>query len=452
MRTYQDLELVLNNQTALMQFVLDAVNEFKRTEQYRVAADAQAYYAKKNVTMERYQKFIRDTMGRKVPDLFSANYKLKTGFFRRFVIQQTQFVLSNGVTFEGEETKKKLGLNFDNQVQMLAKKAMVDGVSFGFWNFDHLEVFGLADTETEAGFCPIYDEETGALRAGIRHWSLDNSGSERYTLYEQDGYTEFVRLKNEELKIKTEKTAYIKRTKTTKAHGVEFEIGENYPGFPIIPMYANDLRASELVGIRESIDCYDFIKSGLANAIDDTSGFYWTLKNTGGMDDTDLQAFVERMKVVKAAVLGRDVEAEAHTLEVPTAAREAMLNILKADLYEDFQIVNVKDLSSGSKTATEIRAAYQPMEDKCGDFEYCIREFIYRLLKLIGIDDEPSFKWNRIANQTEETNMVLSAANYLDDEAILKHLPWLTPEEVDEILMRMDAEAASRVTTDPLEE
>ena len=39
MRTYQDLELVLNNQTALMQFVLDAVSEFKRTEQYRIAAD-----------------------------------------------------------------------------------------------------------------------------------------------------------------------------------------------------------------------------------------------------------------------------------------------------------------------------------------------------------------------------------------------------------------------------
>jgi hypothetical protein len=40
--------------------------------------------------------------------------------------------------------------------------------------------------------------------------------------------------------------------------------------------------------------------------------------------------------------------------------------------------------------------------------------------------------------------MVLAAANYLDDEAVLKHLPWLTPEEVDEILKRRDAEDSSR--------
>ena len=88
---------------------------------------------------------------------------------------------------------------------------------------------------------------------------------------------------------------------------------------------------------------------------------------------------------------------------------------------------------------------YQSQDDKCGDFEYCIRDFIGKLLALIGIDDEPSFKWNRIANQLEETQMVLTAANYLDDEAVLKHLPWLTPEEIDEILERKGAEDMDRL-------
>ena len=32
--------------------------------------------------------------------------------------------------------------------------------------------------------------------------------------------------------------------------------------------------------------------------------------------------------------------------------------------------------------------------------------------------------------------MVLSAANYLDDETVLRHLPWLLPEEVPDILTR----------------
>lgn len=34
--------------------------------------------------------------------------------------------------------------------------------------------------------------------------------------------------------------------------------------------------------------------------------------------------------------------------------------------------------------------------------------------------------------------MVLSAAEYLDDETVLKHLPWILPEEVPDILKRRD--------------
>lgn len=49
--------------------------------------------------------------------------------------------------------------------------------------------------------------------------------------------------------------------------------------------------------------------------------------------------------------------------------------------------------------------------------------------------------------------MVLLAANYLDDESVLRHLPWLTPEEVDEILKRKDAEAMERMASiDPLQD
>lgn len=443
MYTYQDFESVGEITKNRIAFIQTAVAKHQDTEEYRIARDAEAYYAKRNVTIEQYQKFLRDVLGRKIPDYFGANYKLKTGFFRRFVIQQTQYVLSNGVTFGKEETKDKLGLDFDYQIQRAAKKALIDRVAFCFWNYDHLEVFGLADTKREPGFVPLYDEENGALRAGIRYWCTGET--KRYTLYELDGYTEYIHKKDKEPAELKPKRKYITTTRRTAAAGIEAEEGENYPGFPIIPMYANDVMESEIVGLREAIDCYDLVKSGFANNIDEAQEIYWLIKNAGGMDDTDLMQFMERMRVVRGANLPDGVEADAHTMEIPTEAREKMLALLKTDLYEDAQIVNVKELAAGSKTATEIRAAYQPMDDKCGDFEYQIREFIRKLFALIGIEDEPSFKWNRIANQTEETNMVLAAANYLDDESVLKHLPWLTPEEVGEILKRRDAEDTERL-------
>lgn len=219
-------------------------------------------------------------------------------------------------------------------------------------------------------------------------------------------------------------------------------------------MYANDLKTSEIVGIRSAIDCYDFIKSGMANNVDDASAFYWILQNTGGMDDVDLMKFVERMHTVKAAVVdSRDGQkpVEAHTIDVPVEANEKLLDRLRADLYEDFMLLDTEKALSGNMTATAIRLAYQPQDDKCGGFEYCIRDFISSLLELIGVEDEPSFKWNRIANQSEETQMVISAAAYMDTETMLNHLPWLTPEEVTACLERMEAESAARMVEDDTE-
>ena len=433
MRTYQNLAEIRENEDKRKTFVFDAIEEHKNSAAYKTASIAEKYYAKKNVTIMAFQKMLYNLHGQQVPDMWSANYKLRTHFFRRFVTQQVQYVLSNGVTFQNEDTKGKLGKTFDTRLQFAAKKAMIDKVSFLFWNLDHVEVFCFADTPTDPGFVPLYDEDTGALRAGVRYWHPAENET-RATLYEEDGYTEYKKEKDK-ISIVAEKRSYKKTTISSKADGVSGERNENYSAFPIIPLYANDLHESELEGHRESIDCYDYIKSGMANDIDDTSGFYWVLKNSGGMDDVDLAKFRERMHTVKVATIDDDnANAEAHTLDVPVEAREKMLELLKADLYADFQIVNVEALSASAKTATEIRAAYQPMDDKCGDFEYFLIDAIQNILTLAGIDDEPSFKWNRIANQTEETNMIMTASAVLGDEWTLKKLPFLTPEEVEEIM------------------
>lgn len=445
MRTYQNLAAISESEGKLKKFVFDVIEDHKASAAYKTATIAEKYYAKKNPTIMAFQKMLYNMQGQQVPDMWSANYKLRTHYFRRFVTQQVQYVLSNGVTFQKKDTKDKLGKKFDTQMQRAAKKAMVDHASFLFWNLDHVEVFCFADTPTDPGFAPLYDEDTGALRAGVRYWHPADKVT-RATLYEEDGYTEYIK-EEDKISIVAEKRSYKKTVISTKADGVSGEREENYSAFPIVPLYANDLHESELEGHRESIDCYDYIKSGMANDIDDTSGFYWVLKNSCGMDDVDIAKFRERMHTVKAAVLD-DAEgsAEAHTLDVPTEAREKMLEMLKADLYADFQIVNVEALAASAKTATEIRAAYQPMDDKCGDFEYYLIDAIQNILALAGIDDEPSFKWNRIANQTEETNMVMSAAAVLGDELTLKKLPFLTPEEVEDRLRDMGDEAMNRFT------
>ena len=444
MKTFQDLQAVGTIEASRGAFCRNAVNEFMGSREYREAKAGEEYYNKHNTTIEELRKMIYTVSGRKVEDIFSANYKLKTLFFRRLCTQQIQYVLGNGLVLQDVNNKAKLGRDFDFKLQQVAKRAMASGQGFGFWNYDHLEVFGYADTKTDAGFCPLYNEETSQLDAGIRYWfkKVGDSMVFRCTLYEADGYTEYRQLDNRSVEVLEPKRGYMQQIRSSQAAGIESITDENYTRLPIVPLYANDSHESELNGIRECIDCYDYIKSGLANDIDDTSGFYWILKNTGGMEDTDLAQFIQRMKTVKATALDGDegVEAEAHTLDVPTSARQYMLELLRKDIYEDFQALDISTLSAAAKTTQEIQAAYQAQDNKCADFEYFIIDFVQQILELAGIEDTPTFMWNRVVNQQEQTSMILSAANYLTTDIILKHMPFLTPEEVEQILTEQDAE------------
>lgn len=444
MYTYQDLLNVGENDIARGKFCRDAVTRFMGTAEYASAQAGEAYYNKHNLTIEHFKKFLYTLSGKQVEDIFGANYKLKTTFFRRLVQQQVQYVLGNGIILQEQGNKEKLGEDFDFQVATAAKRAMSAGKAFGFWNLDHLEIFGYADTPAQPGFCPLYSETDSKLMAGIRFWFrwLDNKLIFRATLYEADGITEYRQVDSGDPVVLKEKQAYKQIVKGSLADGVQEVIGENYTDLPIVCLYANDSHESELEGMRECFDAYDLIKSGFANNIDDFDGFFWLVKNAGGMDDPDLAKFVQRLKTVHAAAVDGDdgASAEPHKAEVPTEARRTMLEILRSDIYEDFQSVDVKSLSAAAKTTQEIQAAFQSMDNKCADFEYFVLDFVQKILTLAGIDDTPTLNWNRMINQNEQTQMILSASQYLTDESVLRHLPFLTPEEVDDIIEERDSE------------
>lgn len=448
MKTYQDfLEVAEKSDRDRMEFVLAAINDHKNSDLYQQAKIAREYDEHRNVTIITVQKLLYTLSGKAIPDNYSANYKLRSAFFPIFMRQETQYLLSNGVTLKNAENKKRLGRKFDNQIQELARSALVGGVAYGFWNLDHLEVF------TALEFVPLLDEENGSLRAGIRFWQVAANKPLRATLYEPDGFTQFIRRSGKEMEILAPKRGYISVEASSEVDGTEILEYQNYPGFPIIPMYGNRARQSELVGQREAIDCYDLIKSGFADTVDDASIIYWTISNAGGMDEIDMARFKETMRRIGVGLVDDDgAKAEAHTLTIPVEAREALLSRLSDDLYRDFQMLDTTKIQGGQKTATEITAAYQQMDNKVDEFEYCVGDFLYQLFALIGIDDDPTFTRSKIVNQLEQTQMVLLAASYLDDETILSKLPWLTQEEIANILKRKSAEELERYSTKDMEE
>lgn len=453
MKTYEELLEVGESDVERGKFCEMAVNQFMSTQSYKDAVEAERYYNKHNTTIENFQKWLYTVSGRRVEDVYSANYKLKTSFFRREVTQVTQYLLGNGVTFDEDGIKERLGNTFDFKVQQALKLAMVGSRSFGYWNNDHLEVFGYACTDKHAGFCPLYSEDTADMMAGIR-FRFKKVGSTTlafYTLYDINGVTEYRRGKDGTVTL-IDKHPYKLMVTRTKAEGVVDTQAEDYNGkLPIVPLYANDAYESELIGVWESIDAYDLLKSGLCNSLDDAAEVYWLVRNAGGMDDTDLAQFIQRLRTTHAAVVDASIggDVTANTVTVPVDSRMKTLEMLRADIYEDMMIVDMKSLSAAQKTTQEIRSAYQAQDNKCDDIEYFLVEFVRNICDLAGIPNAtPTFNRSKVVNEAEQTQMVLSAANYVAPETIIRHLPWLSSDEQEAEIKRYEDEQINRYYQD----
>lgn len=442
MKTYQDLLAIGEDEQQRMAFVKQCILQHKTTGMYKNAWVADQYNRHINVTINQYQKILYTVSGKAIPDIWSANFKMACRHFHRFIVQENQFLLGNGVSWENEATADKLGTKeyeFDTQLSILGKYALIHGVAFGFFNLDHLDVFSVLE------FVPLYDEENGSMRAGIRFWQVAPNKPLRATLYEEDGYTDYMWIDGRE-EILNPKRSYKRKIVNNAVDGDRIYDFENYPNFPIIPLWGNSEHQSEIIGLREQIDCYDLIKSGYANTVDEASIVYWTIQNAGGMDDIDLAKFVERMKTIHAATMDDTAMAQSHTQDAPYASREALLDRLDKDLYRDAMALDTDNIASGAVTATQIKAAYEPLNSKADDYEYQVITFINKLLALAGIDDTPTFTRSMLVNVEETVQTLVQSAQYLPSDYVTTKILEVfgDGDKTDDILKQMSEDEIQR--------
>lgn len=441
--------------------IATAISRHMASEEYRTARDADLYDKQRNVTINRLIKVIRDGSDGEKSDM-----RIASNFFNRLNTQRCSYLLGNGVSFDVKEkrvneagilvdvdvVKERLGADYDTALMEWGYDALIHGVAFGFYNVNRLYVFPLTQ------FVPLWDEQTGVLRAGIRFWRLDADKPMTAVLYTEEGYTTY-RTRNNGAGMDfytedAEPRKYLERVAESAADG-EYVIGaDNYAALPIVPLWGSRKKQSTLVGLREKIDAYDLILSGFANDQNDCSKIYWLLQNCGGMTQQEMNKFLDDLKTYRIAnVDSTSFTGDAHsamspyTQEVPYQGNRAVLETLRDSMYQDFGALDVHSLSAGS-TNDHIDAAYQPLDEEADQFEVQVIHAIQQQLALLGISATPTFKRNRISNVKETVEAVMLVANYLDDEAVLSHVPFITVDEKAAILQRLDSENASRLNAD----
>lgn len=437
--------------------IATAIGKHRNSEDYKIAISADNYDHMKNEVIMNYMRTILSLSGATLEDFTVSNNRLCSNFFHRLNTQRCMYLLGNGVSFtehvevtkdkDGHETKidttkEMLGDDFDTKLKEAAYFALIHKMSFGFWDYDRMHVFKFTE------FVPLWDENTGELKAGIRFWQIDSQKPTIAVLYEEDGYTKYrAEAGTNDFRVEQEKRKYKEIIMSSPVDGDMVVGEENYGRLPIVPLWGSRLHQSTLVGMKEKIDSFDLIRSGFANDLSDCAQVYWIVGNAIGMSDAELERFRDRLKTMHIAVADtNNSSVTPYTQEIPYAARKEYLDEIRAGIYEDFGGLDVHTVAAGA-TNDHIDAAYQPLDEEADDFEYQIIQFIQQILAIIGVEDSPVFKRNRISNQREQTDMILSAAEYLDQETILKKLPFVTVDEVQSIMQGIMQESEDRFDT-----
>jgi len=437
--TYQDwLEIANRSENERMAFIHTAITDYKNCTEYKQAKIGEAYYAGENTTIKQYEKIMYNAKNQAVPDYTSANHRIASRFFFRDVTQANAVLLGNGITWTDGLGEEALGEDFDRKIIDAARTAQVEGCAFGFYNNGRVEIFDLLE------FVPFYDEEDGGLKAGIRFWQIAGDKPLRATMYELDGFTEYIWRKGVG-EVKKEKRGYIAEVKSSEADGEEILDFKNYPTFPIVPCYANTLKESELAPIRSTIDAMDLIQSGYANDIDDANLIYWTITNADGMNDADLVKVLDKLKKIHAAQLGEGQQIQANTVEPSFNGRESLLARLEKTLYKDAMALDTENIASGAVTATQIEAAYDPLNQKLDLFEAQISDFIKRLLYVAGVEDTPRYERSLMINKTETIQAIVAGALYLEPEYITEKIMTILGDK-DKVEDSLDKIAGVNVT------
>lgn len=382
------------------------------------------------------------------------------GFFGTFVVQQNQFLLGNGMSIAAVEAedgtketdaKARLGVGFDTTLARMGEKALTHGVCYGYWNADHLEIIP-AVTDVRSGCAVLMDEMTSAIMVAVQYWQLSDKRSMYVRVFEPDGVTMYRREKKEgTLRLLEEKRPYVLRVRSDLAGEMVVD-GANYNALPVIPLYANEERRSELTeNIKAKIDAYDRILSDYSDNLDRANDVYWVLNNYGGTDK-DILAMLAKIRELKAVVsmsdgMGTSSTAEPHTFEVPYAAREKALEILKKALYRDYMALDTEALTGGSLTNVAIQVAMSYINLKCDRYEWQVLTFLRQLFRLLGMEecaDRVTLTRRTITNDDEIIREIYESRQDIDQRTALRLNPMINPDDVEGIVEATQAEKMTR--------
>lgn len=230
-----------------------------------------------------------------------------------------------------------------------------------------------------------------------------------------------------------------------------------YGRIPIVTMYNNEERMSDLERVETLVNDYDKVLSDVSNEFEAFRNAYLMLKNMVAGGDS-----LQKLKEEGILEVMENGDAKFLTKQIQTEALENHLNRLEKNIYKFSQVPDLSDENfAGNLSGVAIRFKLFGLETKCiikeRKMEKAIRELFRVIVAPLRVltGHEPDvlnlkleFTRNVPNNITEIVDTVTKLDGKVDKETLLALLPFIdNPKEVLEKL-KMDIEAEKK-TTDP---
>ena len=344
--------------------------------------------------IKKYRIFFISADGILQEDLTRSNIRIAHPFWKIIAEQEAQYILSGEEPlFNSDipELQSRLDEYFNNnddfnsELYYAVLGAIVKGHDFfyayknkkGMTSFqcaDSLDVVEVRENETDDG-CKY------VIYPYVDRIDKDNRPITRIEVWDDKQVTFFVQDGDGNITFDKEQKPNPRPHILYKHDGDEATYFEDFGQIPFIRLDNNKKQQSGLFLIKDLIDDYDLMASGLSNNIQDTNESLYVVK---GFEGDNLDELMVNIKAKKHIGVGEDGDVEIKTVDIPVEARKTKMAEDKENIFYFGMAVNPNGLKdSGATVSVAVKAAYSDLDLKCEGFNKGFKKFLRKLLDLV---------------------------------------------------------------------
>lgn len=364
----------------------------KTSKQKRHAREGQRYYDGEH-DIRKYRIFYYDDEGNLQEDKACSNIKIPHCFFTELVDQEVQYLMSgkDGFLFSDiPELQAELDNYFNDNDDFLSELAdtLTDAVVKG-WAY----LYAYRNSKDKLSFqCA---DSLNVVEADGRF----TSDGKDYYLYR---YPERINIKGDmiyriEVFDDTSITCFTqtadglpeldKSRKPNPRPNVIYRKENDdttyFEGLGFMPFFRldnNKKRISGLKPVKALIDDYDLMACGLSNNLQDLTEGIYVVKGYEGASMDELQ---HNLKTKKLVGVDENGDVDIRTINIPTEARKAKLELDEKNIYRFGMGFNSAQLGDGNITNIVIKSRYVLLDLKCNKLETRLKQFLRKILQVV---------------------------------------------------------------------